>query len=373
MTSTALLTIAARVIATASRELPADTALRNELRSHRGLTRDDGAWISRAVFAFHRWRGWLDAKRLEPDQIRQALELAETFRARPNSFPDDELIERAVPAWALQHADVNADWIRAIQAEPVLWLRAKRGHGPSLTQRLGHVRESFLPDALRYEGREDLFRRPEFHAGEFEIQDIASQAVGFLCNPRPEETWWDTCAGEGGKTLHLSDLMENRGLIWSSDRAAWRLKMLKRRAARARCFNYRVATWDGGAKLPTRTKFDGVLIDAPCAGLGTWQRNPQARWTTSPEDVRELSEIQRRLLANAAPAVKTGGRLIYAVCTMTNEETREVVEHFESEHADFHPASMNNPFDTGAESGRLWLRPEQTGGNGMFIAAWRKS
>src|SRR5205823_5977071 len=128
-----------------------------------------------------------------------------------------------------------------------------------------------LPEALVYEGETDLFRTPEFHAGEFEIQDLSSQAVGWLCDPKPGETWWDACAGEGGKLLHLSDLMQNKGLIWASDRAAWRLQKLKRRTARAKVFNYRAALWDGGAKLPTKTKFDGVLVDAPCSGLGTWR------------------------------------------------------------------------------------------------------
>src|SRR5690606_4715628 len=133
---------------------------------------------------------------------------------------------------------------------------------------------------------------------------------------------------EGGKTLHLSALMQNKGLIWASDRAEWRLRSLKRRTGRAQVFNYRAAAWDGGPKLPTKTKFDGVLVDAPCSGVGTWQRNPHARWTTTENDVRELAEIQKRLLTNVAPNVKPGGKLIFAVCTLTRAETTEVVEQF---------------------------------------------
>jgi 16S rRNA (cytosine967-C5)-methyltransferase len=101
--------------------------------------------------------------------------------------------------------------------------------------------------------------------------------------------------------------MSNEGLIWASDRAQWRLaklKQLKQRAARAKMFNYRAALWDGGDHLPTRTLFDGVLVDAPCSGVGTWHRNPHARWTTTANDVLELAEIQKRLLAEAARAVK---------------------------------------------------------------------
>jgi 16S rRNA (cytosine967-C5)-methyltransferase len=223
-----------------------------------------------------------------------------------------------------------------------------------------------------------LFKTPEFHAGEFEIQDIASQAVGLLCAPKPGETWWDACAGEGGKLLHLSDLMENKGLIWASDRAAWRLQKLKRRTARAKAFNYRAAHWDGGAKLPTKTKFDGVLVDAPCSGVGTWQRNPQARWATTVEDVKELAEVQKRLLAHVGPSVKPGGKLIYSVCTLTRAETSEVVDHFNQTQAEFQPLTLL-PGALGTQASRvptnaatLTLWPQDLGGNGMFVAVWRR-
>ena len=277
--------------------------------------------------------------------------------------------------------EISPEWVRSIQDEPRLWLRARRGQGRALVQKLGaaKIEVQSLPDAVIYKGEEDLFRRPEFHAGEFEIQDISSQAVGMLCDPKPGETWWDACAGEGGKTLHLSDLMENRGLIWASDRAAWRLQKLKRRAGRAKVFNYRSALWDGGAKLPTKTKFDGVLVDAPCSGVGTWQRNPHARWTTIPQDVTELSELQAQLLAHAASAVKPGGKLIYAVCTMTRAETERVVEDFNRTHPEFQamPPSLEGDAkekENGcalSSAATLTIGPQDFGGNGMFIAIWR--
>jgi 16S rRNA (cytosine967-C5)-methyltransferase len=135
--------------------------------------------------------------------------------------------------------------------------------------------------------------------------------------------------------------MQNKGMLWASDRAEWRLTKLKRRAGRAKVFNYRSAFWDGGAKLPTETKFDGVLVDAPCSGIGTWQRNPQARWTTVPNDVRELSEIQKKLLTNVAPSVKPGGKLIFSVCTLTRAETMEVVADFNAKFAaEFEPVVL---------------------------------
>jgi 16S rRNA (cytosine967-C5)-methyltransferase len=248
-----------------------------------------------------------------------------------------------------------------VQAPPKLWLRARRGQGSALAKGLDRARPSeSVPDAVEYFGDEDLFRHPGFKSGDFQIQDIASQMVGRIADPQPGQTWWDACAGEGGKLLHLSELMENKGLIWASDRAAWRLEKLKRRTARARVFNYRAVPWDGSAKLPTRTKFDGILVDAPCSGVGTWGRNPHARWTTTPDDVRDLARVQRELLEHVLPALKPGGKLVYAVCTMTRPETVEVAEGVGSAHSELPAVSPT------------WIRSEDLGGNGMFVAVWEK-
>ena len=366
---------AAQIIAAASRERPADAVLRETLRRRPDLSAGDRHAISRAVFSYYRWLGWLDSKRPLLSQLKHALELANAFADRPNTFSDEKLVRRSVAPWVHRQCDVSAAWTRAIQAEPRLWLRAKKGQGAALARKLG---ECWIPgapalaDAIEYQGREDLFRSREFHAGEFEIQDVASQAVGLICDPKPGETWWDVCAGEGGKTLHLSDLMANKGLLWASDRAGWRLRQLKRRAGRAGCFNYRAVVWDGGPKLPTKTRFDGVLVDAPCTGVGTWQRNPQARWTTSPADVAELAAVQLNLLSHSAPAVKPGGRLIYAVCTMTRTETEEVAVAFAERFPEFAAASIWNPWEDIHQMPYLRLWPQDTGGNGMFLAVWRR-
>ncbi len=370
--------IAAEVIRKAGRDKPADAALREVLKSIRDLAPFDATEVARTVFIYYRWHVWLRDERGVEAKMRLALRLNRQFQENESGVPLAELRALAVPPWTMEVMQVNDDWLRSLQREPKLWLRAKRGRAEWLAQKLRLARTLALPgvpDALLYDGEEDLFKTPEFHAGEFEIQDIASQLVGWLCAPQPGETWWDACAGEGGKMLHLSDLMRNQGLIWASDRAEWRLKQLKRRAGRAKVFNYRSVFWDGGAKLPTKTKFDGVLVDAPCSGIGTWQRNPQARWTTTLDDVRELSEIQRRLLANAAPGVKPGGKLIFSVCTLSRAETTEVVEHFNASRPDFEPLVFpeipgSQKFFASAAAKIIW--PQDLDGNGMFIAGWRR-
>jgi len=367
-----------RIITACNRENPADKVLREQLKAERDILPGDARAISQTVFNYFRWHGWLDLNVPLSLQIRKTRELAANFIENPESFSDASLIERALPRWLGEEMEITPAWARAIQAEPPLWLRAKPGQGRALCDKLGAAKleKTLLPDAIHYKGEQDLYQRPEFHAGEFEIQDIASQAVGWFSAPQPGETWWDACAGEGGKTMHLSALMQNRGLIWASDRAEWRLKNLKRRAARAQVFNFRAAPWNGGAKPPTKTRFDGVLVDAPCSGTGTWQRNPHARWTTTLQDVQELSAIQKQLLAHAAPSIKPGGKLIFSVCTLTRSETAEVVADFTAKFAnEFEPMELPKISPSPslqASAATIYIWPQDLGGNGMFIAGWRR-
>lgn len=366
--------IAAEVIRKTGKDKPADAALREVLKQIKDLAPFDATEVAKTVFLYYRWHVWLREERGVEAKMRFAIRLNERFQAHPASVPLSELREKAVPAWTEAEMEVTDAWLVSLQREPKLWLRAKRGTAAALARTLFLADASaVVPEAILFRGEEDLFKTPEFHAGEFEIQDIASQVVGLLCAPQPGETWWDTCAGEGGKTLHLSDLMQNKGMLWASDRAEWRLTKLKRRAGRAKVFNYRSAHWDGGPKLPTKTKFDGVLVDAPCSGIGTWQRNPQARWTTEPKDVRELSVVQKKLLQHVAPSVKPGGKLIFSVCTLTHAETTEVVADFNASQPDFEPLELPAiiPGGTAAAATKtIW--PQDLDGNGMFIASWRR-
>jgi 16S rRNA (cytosine967-C5)-methyltransferase len=361
--SSPVLNQAARVLQLVETGTPADQALRESLTQDRHFTAPAARRnVSRAVFTYFRWLRWLAPKDSHQKQLEAALALQERFNRNESSFKPEALAARAVPDWLKTQMDsVPPEWLRQLQREPALWIRAKAGTGVALAKKLSHLLPSSQsPDALRYTGLTDLYRTKEFQAGEFEIQDLASQLVSLACAPQPGETWWDTCAGEGGKTMHLADLMQNKGLLWATDRSVRRLAKLKDRAARAKVFNYRAAEWDGGAKLPTKTKFDGVLIDAPCSGVGTWQRNPHARWTTQPVDVQELAAVQANLLNHAAPALRSGGRLVYSVCTLTRAETTAIAEAFTASHSEFEPVSVET----------LW--PHDLNANGMFIAIWKR-
>ena len=362
MADSANLNHAAQILSSISAEQRADSALRFYFERHRYLGPQVRRGVSRAVFVYFRWLSWLDAKASPQKRVEQALALQERFDRDPKSIKAEALAARAVPAWTAAEMGVTPDWLQQLQREPALWLRARPGMAGALAKSLfACERTDRAPDALRFTGVQDLFKTEQFKLGEFEIQDLASQLVGVACAPQPGETWWDACAGEGGKTLHLADQMYNKGVVWASDRHTGRLDTLKRRAARAKLFNYRTVVWDGSARLPTKTKFDGILVDAPCSGVGTWQRNPQARWTTDVADVTELAAAQLALLNHVAGSLKPNGRLVYSVCTLTRRETTGVADAFTAAHPELEPVGP-----------AVTLRPEELNANGMFIAIWRR-
>src|SRR5882724_9487568 len=351
MPDQAMINHAAQVLAAISADQRADTALRFYFEGRRYLQPPAKRVISHAVFVYFRWLSWLDPKASPQKRLEQASDLHLRFTADAASVKPEALAVRAVPAWLASEMDLPADYLRQLQRDPALWLRARPGTAAALVKSLSVGELTPLaPDAVRFTGVQDLFKTEQFKTGEFEIQDLASQLVGLACAPQPGETWWDACAGEGGKMLHLADLMKNKGVVWATDRNAKRIDTLKRRFARAKLFNYRTDFWDGGSRLPTKAKFDGILLDAPCSGVGTWQRNPHARWTVTPDDVEELAAMQRVLLQNVAGSLKPGGRLIYSVCTLTRSETTAVADAFTAAHPDLEPV----PVLGGAAQVTLW-------------------
>ncbi len=403
-----MLNHAAGVLAAISSDQRADTALRFYFEHHRYLQPPAKRVISQTVFVYFRWLSWLDAKASPQKRLEQAVGMHERFTADAKSIKPEALAVRAVPAWLWDElsfppaADANAPsvasakdgYLRQLQRDPALWIRARPGQGVALAKSLFACEfTDRTPDALRFTGTQDLFKTEQFKTGEFEIQDLASQLVSLAAAPKPGENWWDACAGEGGKALHLADLMQNKGVVWATDRNGKRIDTLKRRFARAKLFNYRTDFWDGGSKLPSKMKFDGILLDAPCSGVGTWQRNPHARWTTTPDDVRELAAMQRVLLENVCKSLKPGGRLIYAVCTLTRSETTAVADAFTAAHPELEPVAVEaggRTPDAGKSrakdhdsteavppascvrppaSGFLW--PHELNANGMFIASWK--
>jgi len=175
-----------------------------------------------------------------------------------------------------------------------------------------------------------------FRNGLIRVQDEASQLVARLVAPRPSERVLDLCAGAGGKTLHIAALMENRGKITAVDFHPDKLRLLAAEAGRLGATIVETLPGDA-ARTPEafRGAFDGVLLDAPCSGLGTLRRNPEIRWRITPADLEKCSQIQKRLLRSAADCVKPGGRLVYTTCAVTAEENENVVGDFLAGHPEY--------------------------------------
>ncbi|MDX1602649.1 MAG: methyltransferase domain-containing protein [Salinimicrobium sediminis] len=185
------------------------------------------------------------------------------------------------------------------------------------------------PDALQLNERTNVFRTEAFKNGFFEVQDASSQMVAQFLEVQPGMRVVDTCAGAGGKSLHLAALMENKGQLIATDIYDNKLKELKRRARRAGAHNIEPRVIDS-TKVVKKLygSADRVLIDAPCSGLGVLSRNPDAKWKLQPEFIETIKMTQEEILKQYSKMVKDGGKLVYATCSVLPSENEEQVEKF---------------------------------------------
>lgn len=194
-----------------------------------------------------------------------------------------------------------------------------------------------LPAALSLQGRSGELRSlPGYGEGQWCVQDRSAQRVGLLLDPQPGERILDACAAPGGKSTHLAELMRDQGEVWAIDRSEGRLKRVAINAARLglRCVHTLAA--DASQLALTRPewehRFDRILLDAPCSGLGTLARHADARWRISPEAIAELTALQWQLLVGLLPLLKPGGQLVYATCTVHPAENQQLIDRFLAEH-----------------------------------------
>jgi 16S rRNA (cytosine967-C5)-methyltransferase len=185
------------------------------------------------------------------------------------------------------------------------------------------------PDALVLKERANVFLTDAFKQGLFEVQDANSQLVAAFLDVKPGMRVVDTCAGAGGKTLHLASLMENKGQLIAMDLYESKLKQLKLRAKRNGAFNIEYKIIDSTKVIKKLAeKADRVLIDAPCSGLGVLKRNPDAKWKLQPEFIDNIKKIQAEVLESYSRIVKPGGKLVYATCSILPSENQEQIEKF---------------------------------------------
>lgn len=414
-----LLEVVAAADAATSKGQPADDFMARYFATHRACGSKDRRFLADHVFAFFRWRGWtvpsappdypaalLHTQALDTDAWSPAMRylMAEhpeiivpnepighaELRDKAQAFATwtgasaPPLPESLMPTWAqpMLHVPANMEkelhqqWVEALQQRPPTWLRLAKGREQAGIDALAannhsaqrHPTMASAVSCERAVSREILMKE------KIEIQDLASQAVGIVCDPKPGEQWWDVCAGAGGKTLQWADQMEGRGRIIATDVRPEALRELERRARRADQESLISIIKRDGRDFVPRNRLDGVLVDAPCSGLGTWSRAPDARWRMTPDYLQQVSTLQSELLHHAAQFVRPGGSLIYAVCTVTTAETLAITTAFEQAHPDFTPANPRHPLTHArGDGGPVWIWPWEGPCDGMFIARWTRA
>jgi 16S rRNA (cytosine967-C5)-methyltransferase len=237
------------------------------------------------------------------------------------------------------------------------------------------------PVGLRLRERVPLSGLAAFKDGLVEVQDEGSQLAALLLGARPGMRVVDFCAGAGGKTLALAAAMKNRGKLVACDTAEWRLERSGQRLRRAGASNVERRALAGERDLWVKHHakgFDRVLVDAPCLGIGSWRRNPDAKWRATPNDLAELQIRQHDILASAARLVKPGGRLAYVTCSLLREENEAQAERFLAETADFSPVPAAQAWAEAigtacpAAGDHLRLTPAQHGTDGFFVALFER-
>lgn len=236
-------------------------------------------------------------------------------------------------------------------------------------QRISHEPIEGLPQARRIYHNPNLTQHKSFKQGLFDIQDAGSQWICELLDVRANHRVLDSCAGAGGKSLNLADRTQKP--LLAADVDPQRLARLTIRADRMRVGGIKTLSHDGAAR-PTPASFgtfDRILIDAPCSGSGTWRRHPEGRFINP--DIPSLQQLQYNLLSNMAERLAPGGLLMYATCSLWQEENEQIVERFLTEHPQWQlaPIAEHQPVPSGCDrSGMLRLRPDTHGCDGFFAA-----
>lgn len=298
------------------------------------FTRED-LWRLFAVWAVLRGHPIPDWRQLEGTpqrKIKGRFDELSKIRKYRESIPDwmDELgvKELGEEQWTKELAAQNQ------QAKVILRVNTLKTNREQLRAILMdlNIDTEYLknqPDTLVLKERANVFLTDAFKQGFFEVQDASSQLVAPFLGVEPGMRVVDTCAGAGGKTLHIASLMENKGQLIAMDLYESKLKQLKIRAKRNGAFNIEYRIIDSTKVIKKLyEKADRVLIDAPCSGLGVLKRNPDSKWKLQPEFIDNIKKVQAEVLESYSRIVKPGGQLVYATCSILPSENDEQIKRF---------------------------------------------
>ncbi|MFC7772925.1 RsmB/NOP family class I SAM-dependent RNA methyltransferase [Flavobacterium sp. GCM10027622] len=295
----------------------------------------DNLWRMFASWAVLRGYPIPDWTQLQGTPVRK-------IKGRFDELSKNRAIKESIPDWmdALGVKELGeATWTKEIkaqneQAKVILRVNTLKTTPEKLRARLmdANIETEYIKNqsqALVLKERANVFLTQEFKDGLFEVQDASSQLVAPLLDVKPGMRVVDTCAGAGGKTLHLASIMENKGQLIALDLYESKLNQLKLRARRNGVHNIETRVIENSKTIKKlHEKADRVLIDAPCSGLGVLKRNPDSKWKLQPEFIENIKKIQAEVLENYSRIVKPGGKLVYATCSVLPSENQEQIAKF---------------------------------------------
>lgn len=363
--------------------LPLHHYLKTFFKAHPHMGSRDRKKVQQLVYQYFRLGGW---ERQLPVKERILLgvflcgqapdELLGFFRPEWNAQADaalDEKLAQTGKQWNAQAAfpflqqlspAVNAEaFSRSHLMQPYLFIRARPGKKAAILRLLDAAGISVqqhgenalaLPNGTKVETA-----IPD--KSWYEIQDLSSQETGARFHPKAGEHWWDCCAASGGKSILLHDLQPNIHLFASDVRASI-LENLKKRFAEAGLKNYssKVLDLTSPALRPAmpRTRFSGIILDAPCSGSGTWGRTPENITYFKASQIAEYAALQKKIAGNVVQFLEPGGTLVYITCSVFREENEDAVAFIREQGLEILESTLISGYGRGADT--------------MFVAVGKK-
>ncbi len=316
------------------------------------------AWLAADLKSTRNYRAELT--RDWPDRPESLVETAEFLGTDTHDL---------LPGWLHKECPSAFDpaELATLHRRASLWLRLQTDEQRTVTDEFDQrgwawKQSDILPEAIELQTEADATQTESFLAGAFEIQDLGSQLILATSPITRNPQWLDACAGAGGKTLQLARMLGSKGSVTAQDIRPKALKELTHRAARAGLKNISITT------TPDDQHYDGILIDAPCSGSGTWRRAPHLKAMTTPAIIARYTSLQSELLERYSQLLRPGGQLIYATCSMNQSENEDTIKEFITKHPEFTvtPPEVSHGYQTGDLG--LSIMPARHNTDGFFVA-----
>ncbi|KAF3361571.1 Ribosomal RNA small subunit methyltransferase B [Chlamydiales bacterium STE3] len=323
------------------KSLPLDLFLSDYFREHKSIGSKDRQFIADTVYGLVRWKNLLGyltqssewVKWLEcylNERFCQAIEDTSIPLHIRHGFPQ-ELFDLLVNSHG--ESATCQICIDSNQAAPThIRINPLKISRDALLEKWQHLYEvaptAYSPYGITFLKKINFYALDEFKAGLFEVQDENSQRLGELIDVKPGDLVLDFCSGSGGKTLAFAHKLEGKGQIYLHDIRPFILQMAKKRLKRAGIQNAQTILAEDPKLQKIKKKMNRVLVDAPCSGTGTLRRNPDMKWRFSETILKNLIGEQRNIFEKALSYLAPDGKIIYATCSILDEENEKQVEHF---------------------------------------------